>query len=889
VASCTNCTTIVVAVDPLQASDILCTITNTNNCESAVCNPPIDPECDNGQTCNPATGLCENNFVPASTPCTSTDGNTCTVAGCDGAGSCDQEHLFEPNSTPCADTDGNLCTTAGCNNVGVCDQNHVVTTCPGQGGQCGGAEFCNPATGLCEEQDFAPLSTPCEADGNLCTTDHCDGQGNCVFLQNVSCQGPTGPCDGGEACDPGSGNCVPLPDEPASTPCEVESPPNLCTVDHCDGNGQCVFQSNVTCPGPTGECDGGEQCDPGSGSCVPLPDPPANTPCTDTDPDDCAMAACDGSGNCNQLQILEPPSTPCADIDNNACTTAGCDGAGTCDQVHIEQQCPVSACSTGACDPQTGECIPEPVSTPCEEDGDLCTTDHCNGNGLCVFESSVSCPGPTGPCDGGEVCNEQTGACEPQPDQPSSTPCEADGDQCTIDHCDGAGSCVNESTLNCQPPNLPCEGGEECNPATGQCDPLPDGPPSTPCPDTDQNVCTTAGCDGAGGCDQGHLPNDGLGCDDGAVCTTGDVCTGGACGGTAVDCSAAGDQCNTASCDPGGGGANCDIRTPTNEGGGCDDGSACTTGDVCTGGACGGTAVDCSAAGDQCNTAACDPAGAGANCDSRTPTNEGQLCDNGQPPDGDPCAGPPVCVGGVCGGGPGPLGGVDHYKCYKTRLAESERQRVALTDQFMETESEVVRGLRLCNPVDKNSEGICDPTAHLSCYKIKEPRMDRVDVIVENQFGTQALTVKRADSLCVPAEKDQIPSQSNINHFKCYRVSKTRGAERFTSLEVELEDQFETKRTLVIKPSYLCNPVDKNGEGIVNAAGHLACYRIKDVPGQPKFQTRTVDVSDQFVTSLGLRAVRGDCRASAFVCVPSTKRHASPSGAFLEVTGNVLD
>src|SRR5439155_39203 len=33
------------------------------------------------------------------------------------------------HSTPCPDSDGNTCTTAGCDGNGVCDQNHVVLCC----------------------------------------------------------------------------------------------------------------------------------------------------------------------------------------------------------------------------------------------------------------------------------------------------------------------------------------------------------------------------------------------------------------------------------------------------------------------------------------------------------------------------------------------------------------------------------------------------------------------------------------------------------------------------------------------------------------------------------------------------------------------------------------
>jgi hypothetical protein len=72
-----------------------------------------------------------------------------------------------------------------------------------------------------------------------------------------------------------------------------------------------------------------------------------------------------------------------------------------------------------------------------------------------------------------------------------------------------------------------------------------------------------------------------------------------------------------------------------------------------------------------------------------------------------------------------------------------------------------------------------------------------------------------------------------MNHFKCYKVrSKGSG---FVPLTVTVADQFETKMTRVLKPLLLCNPVDKNGEGIPDPACHLTCYRIRDAPGQLPF------------------------------------------------------
>jgi hypothetical protein len=218
---------------------------------------------------------------------------------------------------------------------------------------------------------------------------------------------------------------------------------------------------------------------------------------------------------------------------------------------------------------------------------------------------------------------------------------------------------------------------------------------------------------------------------------------------------------------------------------------------------------------------------------------------------------------------PGNLG--DHFKCYKLREGSSRFQPgpVNLVDQFGASASVAQEPERLCNPVDKEGEGISDPTAHLMCYDLQqEPNFAKRDVVVRNQFGDQILTVVRPDSLCAPAEKDGVESPLNLNHFKCYRVAQRHG--KFAPRTVQLGDQFESKTAVVEKPLLMCNPVDKNGEGVVNPAAHLTCYRIVDAAGQSDFIPRDVSVQDQFTEQL-VKAFRGTCRKASLLCVPSLK------------------
>jgi hypothetical protein len=75
---------------------------------------------------------------------------------------------------------------------------------------------------------------------------------------------------------------------------------------------------------------------------------------------------------------------------------------------------------------------------------------------------------------------------------------------------------------------------------------------------------------------------------------------------------------------------------------------------------------------------------------------------------------------------PNPLDhNVDHYKCYTVRVTRGTPRFVPTTvtvaDQFTSppVTYDVKAVKHLCTPVDKNGEGIKEPTRHLLCYRVK--------------------------------------------------------------------------------------------------------------------------------------------------------------------------
>jgi hypothetical protein len=204
-----------------------------------------------------------------------------------------------------------------------------------------------------------------------------------------------------------------------------------------------------------------------------------------------------------------------------------------------------------------------------------------------------------------------------------------------------------------------------------------------------------------------------------------------------------------------------------------------------------------------------------------------------------------------------------------------EEREVKLQDQFETKRTRVIKPLELCNPAKKNEEGVEDPTAHLTCYQIKDVKKQgkfvKHGVIVRNQFGeTQPFSVIAPLTLCAPSEKNRIPSALQLDHYKCYAVKIPRRASKFEEKGVRLEDQFETKETKVIKPVALCTPVNKKEEGILDERNHLTCYQIKDVRRQNGFEKQSVSVHNQFGDG-SLDIVKPDT-----LCVPSEKTDLGP-------------
>ncbi len=101
--------------------------------------------------------------------------------------------------------------------------------------------------------------------------------------------------------------------------------------------------------------------------------------------------------------------------------------------------------------------------------------------------------------------------------------------------------------------------------------------------------------------------------------------------------------------------------------------------------------------------------------------------------------------------------GVDHYLCYDIVDSSGHKPvKVTVRDQFGKGIGIVAKPAQLCNPVDKNGEGILNREGHLVCYQFDPqefPELKPHTVLTRNQFGETKLATEKPSTICVPSFK----------------------------------------------------------------------------------------------------------------------------------------
>jgi hypothetical protein len=227
---------------------------------------------------------------------------------------------------------------------------------------------------------------------------------------------------------------------------------------------------------------------------------------------------------------------------------------------------------------------------------------------------------------------------------------------------------------------------------------------------------------------------------------------------------------------------------------------------------------------------------------------------------------------------------LDHFECDKSKITRDTPKftpspGVPVLDRFGSLTIDIKKPAAVCNPANVNGlePGAEMNTEHGVSYQIKVTRDTPKFVKVTNQqvvnsdFGTMFLDVKRPARLFVPSAKNTMSSppplvSPHTDHFMCYKVAKARGALKFVAVpNVTILDQFENITVTVKKPTMLCVPVNVNGAqpGAQTDPELLMCYQVKRPQGNKFTAVPGVFVNNEY------GPLKMDVTKNDQLCVPA--------------------
>ncbi len=500
--------------------------------DSNECAPELGP----GQTCHEdnhfeCAGVmgCHNGFC-----CETEDGDCCADAG-----DCQHQAVAPACLVASVDGCGGERTDAWCGESNVCESATVddIAACNGLPcvpGSCDGA--IHTETLVCDLGGACAIGGEVQTcdDGNVCTTDSCDGEDGCgtekidglteapcysyaedtadqgtcssgviACIDGVSdhCEGEVGPAD--EVCNGLDDDCDGETDDETAGECF----PYACggedgCLDSCDTQDDCAADAYCDVGDVDGDFDHQE--------CVPVGEDGA--PCIDGNDHECASGYCgngyccgaEGEDCCGSILHCQHLATPAECL---LATAGGCFGErvdAACDADHVCQAttvddasaCLDTVCTLGAC---AGLFLTEPK--------------RCDAGGQCALG------GGSEDCDDQNACTDDTcdvdAGCAHAPlDGPSETSCYTFEPAWTaaIGECHvGALGCDAGTPIGCV--------GQQ-GPATEVCNGVDDSCDGTTDEDGDAQ-CHPYFCLGLDGC--------GLGCELHEDCQDGHYCDGAAC------------------------------------------------------------------------------------------------------------------------------------------------------------------------------------------------------------------------------------------------------------------------------------------------------------------------------------------------------------------------
>ncbi len=447
-------------------------ICSSNNCQSRDDRCIDDNDCENNESCDAISHLCESNNCNVS--CQAWEicsGNNCLVNSnrCNDGGDCPSNKYCDVSSHSCKSNpngsvcnpdckDWERCVAEQCQlNAGFCENNS----------QCNNNERCNENHNCvndqpngCFDNDDCLVWQYCSS-SHVCIPkeDHCDSSSDCDGVKTCDplsheCVAVCNPvCESWESCND-RGECVNDDNRCGNTTDCLEN--QVCNSEHsCEricnpicadyqecNDGQCVLTEGL-CESDL-NCESGKKCSTETHTCKLACDSPCNEweECkvySYYDENDnhihqakkCLLA----DGRCSdQVYIGENPyenygcnstdettSISC-DLNTHNCVEVNSSCTPECDSWEVcsvetnscelmSDKCNVKAdCPRNmTCDPETHDCISEEIAKPCQDDDDCDNWEHCDPNWKCVLDTNAC--NNNGDCPDDRVCDTSLHDC----------------------------------------------------------------------------------------------------------------------------------------------------------------------------------------------------------------------------------------------------------------------------------------------------------------------------------------------------------------------------------------------------------------------------------------------------------------------------------------------
>lgn len=142
--------------------------------------------------------------------------------------------------------------------------------------------------------------------------------------------------------------------------------------------------------------------------------------------------------------------------------------------------------------------------------------------------------------------------------------------------------------------------------------------------------------------------------------------------------------------------------------------------------------------------------------------------------------------------------------------------------------------------------------------------------------NTPTMTPTRTDTPTRTPTPTQTPTATvpmNVDPYKCYRIKPK--SSNFQRRTVTLVDQFQEKKTVLLKPLYLCNPSakgDAQGDDMSELRhpdDHLVCYGIRD-ENKPKVNIPNVMTRNEIEPEM-VNVETFEVHKAKLLCLPSSK------------------